>query len=84
MLARTRKCLRGMTGILKTDLPVTYVVRKNNHYICIDDTIFPQHYADVFPTGSAGKGCCKHVRRAVGLFRDRYCPQGRIDEADLA
>jgi hypothetical protein len=73
-----------VTGILKSDLPVTYVVPENNHYIRIDGTIFPQHYADVFPTGSAGKGCCKHARRAVGLFRDRYCPQGRIDEADLA
>ena len=74
----------AMTGMLKRDSPVTYVVTENNHYISVDDAFFPLHDADVFPTGSAGKGCCKHARRAVGLFRDRYCPQGRIDEADLA
>ena len=70
--------------MLKIDLPVTYVVLKNNHYICIDDGFSPLHDADVFPTGSVGKSRCKHARRTVGLFRDRYCPQGRIDEADLA
>ncbi len=70
--------------MLKIDPQVTNVVLKNKHYIFVDDTIFPTHYADVFPTGSAGKGCCMHARRAVELFRDRYCPQGRIDEADLA
>lgn len=70
--------------MLKSDPPVTYVVSKNKHYICVDGVNFTQHYADVFPTGSTGKGCCMHARRAVGLFRDRYCPQGRIDEAELA
>lgn len=70
--------------MLKSDPLVTYVVSKNKHYICVDGVNFTQHYADVFPTGSTGKGCCMHARRAVGLFRDRYCPQGRIDEAELA